>query len=214
MNKTIIFSDLEGTILRESDRSYSDEDMFNFLQGLNTLTETTDSICELHLVSPVSGTSMNNFIDKIDKNIRSFNTITNSHIPYIYRGYCTNNCDINVRLPSNIITTKPPTPNNFQSWKSIYVHDICNRATEQHPNDVLSFIYFGNGRNDIRAMETVQQFKGLAICPQNSRTAVKATANFVGNSTDLRGITDGLNQYIKTLQPPEQNVNESIETEK
>ena len=96
MNRTIIFSDLEGTILRESDRSYSDEDMFNFLQNLNNLTEITDSLCELHLVSPVSGMSMNNYIDRIDKNIRSFNKITGSQLPYIYRAYCANNYDVSV----------------------------------------------------------------------------------------------------------------------
>lgn len=214
MNKTIIFSDLEGTILREKDRSYSDEDMFNFLKTLNLFNTLTESSPQIHLVSPISGTSMNKYINKIDKNIRSFNKITNSHLSYIYSAFCANNYDGTVRLPSNIITTKAPTPNNYQSWKSIYVQDVCKSTIDQHPDDVLDFIYFGNGRNDLRAMEIVQKFDGKAICPQNSRTAIKAIADFVGNSADLRGITDGLNQYIKTLQPPEPNVNENIETEK
>ena len=80
MNRTIIFSDLEGTLLREKDRSYSDEDMFNFLQSLNLFTKLTDSILQIHLVSPISGDSMNKYMTKIDKNIRSFNKITNSSL--------------------------------------------------------------------------------------------------------------------------------------
>ena len=79
---------------------------------------------------------------------------------------------------------------------------------------LLYFIYFGNGRNDFRAMEVTKQYHGKTICPQNSRTAVKSSCDFVGNYPDLRGITDGLNQYIQTIQPPEQNINENLEIEK
>ena len=72
-------------------------------------------------------------------------------------------------------------------------------------------IYFGNGRNDLKAMEIVKSYNGIAICPQNSRTTVKSLANFVGQYEDLRGITDGLNQYIQTLQPSQdKNTNNFI----
>jgi len=214
MNKTIIFSDLEGTILRESDNSYSDEDMFIFLQTLNTFSNITNSTLQMHLVSPVSSTAMNKYLDQIDQNIRSFNKITHNRLPFIHSAYCSFDNKSTIKLPSNIIATKPPTADNFLSWKSIYVNDVCREFIEREPDNNFSFIYLGNGRNDIRAMEMVKRANGIGICPKNSRTAVKSVSNFVGQYEDLRGITDGLNQYIKILQPPEQNVNESIGTEK
>ena len=181
MNKTIIFSDLEGTMLRESDHSYSDEDMFNFLQCLDCFCKTTNSIPEIHLVSPIEGKSMDKYLTKIDKNIRSFKKITQSNISYIHRAYCSQDRDFSARISSNIIATKPPTERNFQSWKSVYVQEVCRRNTQRFPDDMLYFIYFGNGRNDFKAMEINKQYHGKNICPQNSRTAVKALSDFVGN---------------------------------
>lgn len=214
MNKTIIFSDLEGTLLREADNSYSDEDMFNFLQSLNYICNLKNSPLQMHLVSPVSSDSMNTYLDKIDQNIRSFNKITHSKIPFIHCAYCSFDDRSNIKLPSNIIATKPPTADNFLSWKSIYVNDVCREVTEREPDNNFNFIYLGNGRNDIRAMEMVKRANGIGICPKNSRTAVKAVANFVGQYEDLRGITDGLNQYIKTLQPPQEKNTENCIVEK
>ena len=144
---------------------------------------------------------MNKYIDKIDKNISSYRTITHSNMPFIHKAYCSENGDFSVRLASNIITTRRPNANNFQSWKSFYIQEVCSRNAEQFPDDTLNFIYFGNGRNDFISMEIIRKYNGKAICPQNSRTAVKGLCDFVGGFEDLRGITDGLNQYIKTLQP-------------
>lgn len=202
MNKNIIFSDLEGTILRDRDNSYSDEDMFNFLQIINNFNKVTNAIPEIHLVSPVGGAFMDKCINKIDKNISSFNSITHSRLPFIHSAYCSENNDIDVKLSSNIIIAKAPTSSNYNSWKSMYVQDICDSMTSNTPNNTINFIYLGNGQNDLRSMEIVKRFKGVVICPQNSDSKVKLLSDFIGKSDDLRGITDGLNQYVKTLIPP------------
>jgi len=51
--KILMFFDLEGTILRESDGQYDNEAMYNFLAQISRLQELTDAEVNLHLVSPV-----------------------------------------------------------------------------------------------------------------------------------------------------------------
>ena len=50
----LLYSDLEGTILRESDSEYDDTDMYNFLKQLSRLQELMDAKVRMHIVSPIS----------------------------------------------------------------------------------------------------------------------------------------------------------------
>lgn len=76
----LLFSDLEGTLLRESDGQYDDEAMFHFLEQLDKLEKNTDSKIHLHIVSPVDLTSMKNILKKLDNNICNYNSIKKSNL--------------------------------------------------------------------------------------------------------------------------------------
>ena len=57
MNKKkiiLLFSDLEGTLLRESDGKFEPEDMYSFLSELYKLQELKKAKIHLHLVTVTS----------------------------------------------------------------------------------------------------------------------------------------------------------------
>lgn len=71
----LLYSDLEGTILRESDSKYDDTDMYNFLKQLSKLQELMDAKVRMHIVSPVSQNQMTDILEKLDKSFTSFNRL-------------------------------------------------------------------------------------------------------------------------------------------
>ena len=71
----LLYSDLEGTILRESDSKYDDTDMYNFLKQLSRLQELMDAKVRMHIVSPISQNQMTDILEKLDKSFTSFNRL-------------------------------------------------------------------------------------------------------------------------------------------
>ena len=59
----LLFSDLEGTILRESDGNFDPETMYGFLSQLHKLQLLTGADVHMHLVSPVFQKQMQEVTD-------------------------------------------------------------------------------------------------------------------------------------------------------
>ena len=76
----LLYSDLEGTILRESDSEYDDTDMYNFLKQLSRLQELMDAKVRMHIVSPISQNQMTDILEKLDKSFTSFNRLQKSRL--------------------------------------------------------------------------------------------------------------------------------------
>ena len=205
----LLFSDLEGTLLRESDGQYDDEAMFHFLEQLDKLEKNTDSKIHLHIVSPVDLTSMKNILKKLDNNICNYNSIKKSNLS-IPKGaiaskqndgfFSSEYTEDRIFLFEGINTYD--TFDIARSGKQRYVKEYVD--VHKAKDDLAMCIYCGNGRNDIDAMKTVKNSGvGYVLCPKNSRTEVKGSADFVSDKEDILGLTDcfqKLNDRIKTRE--------------
>lgn len=210
----LLFSDLEGTILRESDGNYDDEMMYRFLSQIDRLQQLTDASVNIHLVSPVYKETMEKIIDRMDKNISSYNTLhkDGKRIPFIEGGTSTPEIQMSGDefLGDKVVPLKMPIDSrNFDSsryGKANYVRTWCSVYEENKEKDLIMRIYCGNGQNDLSAMSYIKSKKGgFVVCPNNSRQLAKKQADFVSPKTDLGGITEGLkginNEIEKRLVP-------------
>ncbi len=212
--KTIlIFSDLEGTILREEDGQYDETEMQKFLAQIDKMQQLTGAQVKIHLVSPVFKDVMKIFMDKMDYSIFKYN-IKNNPLRRI--------------LPLEGGAAYPETQFIEQSGSSTYLKDVriaelrkprdssdYDLATYGKENYVMSWyelyekredrdlllaIYMGNGRNDFKAIDYLKSKRqGLIICPANSRRQIKVKAFNVGNERDLPGLTEGLSKINEKI---------------
>ena len=70
--KTIIFIDLEGTLLEEKTGKANQQDLQNFIELINKLEHSTETSVSIHLVSPVEYLIMKKVKDYIDRNITAY----------------------------------------------------------------------------------------------------------------------------------------------
>lgn len=211
--KTILlFSDLEGTILRESDGDYSNEEMNEFLSQIDKLQDLTEARVHIHIVSPVYQEQMENMMDKIDRNIIRYNMAhrESREILEIEGGAAYPETKMmSTEFLGDRITflRKPINVNDFdtaQHGKEHYVRQWCRAYEESERDELIMAIYCGNGRNDIRAVNYINSLrKGFAVCPQNTRRELKERAFYVSDKCDLAGIAEGI-----------QRINEEIEKRK
>ena len=73
--KILLFSDLEGTILKEEYGDYNKEDMYEFLAQIDRLQQLTGASVNIHLVSPIYRKQMENIIEQIDRDIMRYNML-------------------------------------------------------------------------------------------------------------------------------------------
>lgn len=215
----LLFLDLEGTILREEDGLYDDEEMYYFLEQIDKLQKNTNAQVKIHLVSPVYKDVMEKIMYKIDMNIHSYNRIHrgNAYIKEIEGAACYPEEEMQSEEfeGDRIVPLKRPI--NSQDFdtarygKAHYVRNWYEAYDENVYTDIGMCIYCGNGRNDIAAIDYVNSRKnGFAVCPNNSRTDAKKRAFFVSEKTDLLGITEGIGAINERIE--KRNVEQDINT--
>lgn len=209
VTKTIlIFSDLEGTILKEENGQYDEEEMQQFLAQIDKMQQMTDAEVRIHLVSPVYKEQMKKVMDDIDKSILRYNVKNRpkEKIEYLEGAAAYPETDMleteysNTYLKDTRIAElkKPISMSQFEfdlatHGKLNYVRSWYDDYNERENKDLLLAIYMGNGRNDIEAMRFLSSKKqGVIICPSNSRRQIKASAFNVGTKEDLPGLTEGI----------------------
>lgn len=215
--KILLFSDLEGTILRENDGKYDKEAMYNFLSQIDKLQQLTDSDVHIHLVSPVQREQMEQIMDEIDDDIVRYNQLRSfsDRIPMIECGSFLPDKGMYEQefLGDRAIPLKVPIDSNqfdtARYGKANYVKTWCEIYEER--GQLIMPIYCGNGRNDLSAMECVKEKNGFVVCPNNSRASAKEKADFVSNKTDLQGITEGIEKINEKI---EQRVSPKAKDEK
>jgi hydroxymethylpyrimidine pyrophosphatase-like HAD family hydrolase len=215
----LLYSDLEGTILRESDSEYDDTDMYNFLKQLSRLQELMDAKVRMHIVSPISQNQMTDILEKLDKSFTSFNRLQKEPIKKLkyIEGAAASSKDEFVtgpqqdftfnrfvkKMDSRIVALKRPSNSDDKNpagfGKLNYVKGWTSMAQERY--DVKMIIYCGNGMNDLASMDYVNSKKGgFVVCPDNSRHEAKAKTKLVGRKTDLQGLTEGIANINKLLE--------------
>lgn len=224
----LLYSDLEGTILRESDRKYDDTDMYKLLGELSKLQELMDAKVKMHIVSPVSQDQMTEILDQLDRNFMRFNRLHPEKIKkldFIEGAGASAKEDFMMGLQEDFASKrflrkmdsrieplkksgKESDDNPAGYGKYNYVLNWTKMSQERY--DVKMVIYCGNGRNDLAAMDYVNATKGgFIICPQNTRREAKAKTSLVGTKNDLQGIIEGLSNLNKLI---EKRANPNLDT--
>lgn len=203
--KLLLFTDLEGTLLREEDGQINPEAMHEYLTKLSKLQELTGYTVDIHIVSPMTPKMMFNAMQKIDKFIAQHNLVYPTREGKLNRvrvGTASPECTEDeceewdrriMPMPKGI----DRFDNSFGKFK--YVDYVMGIYEEQ--GRVGLAIYAGNGQNDIEAMKRIKRSEnGYVICPSNSRHTIKEFADFAGKREDLRGVSEGLESIIAELQ--------------
>lgn len=220
--KTILlYSDLEGTLLREKDGKYDEEELNEFLSQIDKLQQKTDAMVKIHLVSPIDETFMNDILFDLDKIVSNYNRTSkdpnhtyvsrvDSAAAYPMEDFIRLNPDRSLymkRIDSRIMQLAKPMRNGEDEanpagyGKKNYVKQMTEYLQKKDNEEVLMSIYCGNGRNDLAAMDYINSQKnGIVICPKNSRREVKEKALFVSDQEDLKGIIDGIKCINKQIE--------------
>lgn len=227
----ILYSDLEGTILRESDGEYDDADMYDFLSQLDKLQQLTGATVQMHIVSPIDQKAMTEILDKLDSSFSAYRRLQKGRKLNFINGAAAYPLDDRTlmsmgtkhfKIDSRIIDLRKPISaddkNPAGTGKFGYVKEWSTQIKQRDDKEVIMQIYCGNGRNDLFAMDFINSQKnGFVVCPSNTRTAAKAKTQFVSNKTDLPGITEGItriNMEIEKRTNPEHFQKEPEETQK
>lgn len=207
--KLIIFADLEGTLLRDSDKQYDEREMYGFLSKVSKLQQKANLIAEIHLVSPMILEVMKGVMDRMDKTIRRYNSIHQAEgkqeIPYITGATASPEVsEEDCYLVDDRILPLPKRYTAVADSSAVEKEHYVKSWLEALTDRVGMVIYCGNDMNDLFAMKYVKGlFNGYSICPDNSKDEIKANSNFVGKQNDLLGITEGLEYVLERISKRE-----------
>lgn len=209
----LLFTDLEGTLLRESDGQYDEAEMSKFLLMIDKLQKETGMMVDIHIVSPMLPEMMKRILDRIDKSIYNFNSSAHR-----VSAICGATASPETKPDECYLIDKRimPLPKSYSSitdatyGKLNYVKEWINAMQLKERFGMA--IYCGNGRNDIEAMKFIKaQAKGYVVCPKNSRTEIKGFADYLSTEEDLPGVTEGIDDIIKKITKKEKKVEDDLE---
>ncbi len=212
MKSIILFTDLEGTILRESDGQYDEDEMYQFLLMIDKLQKVSGMTVDIHIVSPMLPEMMKRILDKIDKSVRNFNS-SEHRVSTI----CGATASPESKPDECYLVDKRimPLPKGYSSvtdasfGKLHYVKEWINAMQLKERYGIA--IYCGNGRNDIAAMKFIRGQKGYVVCPKNSRTEIRGFADHLSQEEDLPGITEGIEYVIGRISSREKTAEDDLE---
>ena len=223
--ETVLFTDLEGTILREADGKFSQEDMFELLAAVSEFEGLTNSKVQMHIVSPVYVSQMEEVMNEIDKCICRFNKTNGKSLDYIKQGAAEQDiedfrdCDSAsfirrmCKSHDSRIVYFQDSPymkynGNVGYGKEKYVRQVLEEYQNNERTELVAAIYAGNGRNDVDAVRLLraigtkrglERTKPFVICPTNSRSLLQNYADYVSDKEDLQGIADGVMTINKKI---------------
>lgn len=194
----VIFTDLEGTILREIDGKYDETVMFQFLRQINRLEKLEDATAQIHILSPMTVDQMKYILDELDEAFAKYNKTSGNYVSYIKSAIAIQDNYTGWRnIPNRMLLVKYKNLNQYGEEKLSYVESYM----KAHKNDdIKKMIYMGNGANDVMAMQKIKSNNGIVICPYNSTDEVKKIATYKSNEEDLRGLVDGFSKLCQEVE--------------
>lgn len=186
----VFFTDLEGTILRETDGEVNQRGFMLLLSELAKLQKNLNGKVKINIVSPIPMKKMKEIIDLLDNLIVKYSMDKSNRLDLINSAVAFQDDEyIREDYRYDVIEPFPLTNGDGgERGKEKYV----KAWMEEYKNAEL-YIYAGNGRNDILAMKKIKTSpRGIVICPDNSRTEVKKIADYVSKNEDILGIVEGL----------------------
>lgn len=198
-SKTIMFIDLEGTLLDEESGKVEQQNLYHFIDLINKLENSTSSSVAIHLVSPVEYTIMKMVKDYINSNITEYNRKNKAQIHFVESAACNMDQSSILNQTDNTIVPLPASINKEKrliglTEKAEYVKFWYQLLNSRY--DIKNLIYIGNGRNDFQAMKYVQEQGGIVVCPKNSPSKVREIADYSSELFALEGVNTALSQAI------------------
>lgn len=194
----VIFTDLEGTILREIDGKYDETVMFQFLRQINRLEKLEDATAQIHILSPMMVDQMKYILDELDEAFAKYNKTSGNYVSYIKSAIAIQDNYTGWRnIPNRMLLVKYKNLNQYGEEKLSYVESYMKAHKD---DDIKKMIYMGNGANDVMAMQKIKSNNGIVICPYNSTDEVKKIATYKSNEEDLRGVVDGFSKLCQEVE--------------
>ena len=194
----VIFTDLEGTILREIDGKYDETVMFQFLRQINRLEKLEDATAQIHILSPMTVDQMKYILDELDEAFAKYNKTSGNYVSYIKSAIAIQDNYTDWRnIPNRMLLVKYKNLNQYGEEKLSYVESYMKAHKD---DDIKKMIYMGNGANDVMAMQKIKSNNGIVICPYNSTDEVKKIATYKSNEEDLRGLVDGFSKLCQEVE--------------
>lgn len=204
--KIVIFTDLEGTLLREEDGQYSEDEMFLFLDQISKLEELEGAKANIHIVSPMFIDQIQRILEQLDKTIIKYNEAKGKKLSMVVTASATEQ-ESNFLMGHKSYSSRiMPLEYDYDLLRSgLYGYEkleyVTSRLREYRKGDIKRRIYLGNGRNDILSMKEIKKTpNGTVICPNNSRRDVKAIADYTSDKTDLSGVTEGFSKLCQVIE--------------
>lgn len=199
--KILIFTDLEGTLLREEDAEYDEKEMFDFLKQVSRLEKLDEATAEIHLVSPMFIPQISLVLNKLDKTFKEYNKQTGNDISYVESAmaFAGSDEDFNYRnIQDRVLMTRYlGSQYLYGTEKANYVENYIDAYKNRNAKRL---IYMGNGKNDVLAMKRLKAHKGVVICPENSTPDVKAIADYTSDKSELSGLTDCVSKLCAEIE--------------
>lgn len=194
----VIFTDLEGTILRDIDGKYDETEMFQFLRQINRLEKLEDATAQIHILSPMTVDQMKYILDELDEAFAKYNKTSGNYVSYIKSAIAIQDNYTDWRnIPNRMLLVKYKNLNQYGEEKLSYVESYMKAHKD---DDIKKMIYMGNGANDVMAMQKIKSNNGIVICPYNSTDEVKKIATYKSNEEDLRGLVDGFSKLCQEVE--------------
>lgn len=194
----VIFTDLEGTILREIDGKYDETEMFQFLRQINRLEKLEDATAQIHILSPMMVDQMKYILDELDEAFAKYNKTSGNYVSYIKSAIAIQDNYTGWRnIPNRMLLVNYKNLNQYGEEKLSYVESYMKAHKD---DDIKKMIYMGNGANDVMAMQKIKSNNGIVICPYNSTDEVKKIATYKSNEEDLRGLVDGFSKLCQEVE--------------
>ena len=194
----VIFTDVEGTILREIDGKYDETVMFQFLRQINRLEKLEDATAQIHILSPMTVDQMKYILDELDEAFAKYNKTSGNYVSYIKSAIAIQDNYTGWRnIPNRMLLVKYKNLNQYGEEKLSYVESYMKA---HKGDDIKKMIYMGNGANDVMAMQKIKSNNGIVICPYNSTDEVKKIATYKSNEEDLRGLVDGFSKLCQEVE--------------
>lgn len=194
----IIFTDLEGTILRDIDGEYDEKEMFQLLQQINRLEKLEGATAQIHILSPMTVDQMKYILGEFDETFNKYNKTSGNYVSYVKSAIAFQDNYTDWRNISNrILLVKHRNINQYGEEKLSYVESYMK---SHEGDDIKKIIYMGNGANDVMAMQKVKSNNGIVICPYNSTDEVKKIATYKSDKEDLRGLIEDFSQLCQEIE--------------
>lgn len=195
-NITVVFSDLEGTLLAEETGTFDPNEFQTLINKIHSFLTYTSTELKFVIVSPIESHIIQPILEDLNNVFHEFNKENDTKYQVDFAA-CYSDKDDMDKLPNNILPILSATVGKER---------VVNYLTDSlgYRFNINNTIYMGNGRNDIASIDFLKgkyRESAYAICPENSKSWLRKNPSlYHGQGTDLAGLNDGFDKLLTDLR--------------